>query len=82
MFAAVREGAFASKLGTSFGWLVDGLLDKDEYFVIEDFPGYMHVQEQAAAAFNGDADEWYRRVLINIAQCGMFGLCLHGCNRH
>jgi glucan phosphorylase len=70
VFAAVRDSAFASKLGTDFSWLVNELLDDDEYFVIEDFPGYMHVQEQAAAAFNGDADAWYRRVFINIAQCG------------
>eukprot|EP00730_Choanoeca_flexa_P006785 TRINITY_DN12225_c3_g1_i3.p1 TRINITY_DN12225_c3_g1~~TRINITY_DN12225_c3_g1_i3.p1 ORF type:complete len:859 (+),score=205.07 TRINITY_DN12225_c3_g1_i3:92-2668(+) len=72
VFAAVRQGRFTSKNGTSFNGIVDDLLKRDEYFVIEDFPDYLRVQQQAARDFAGDATTWYRRVLMNIAQSGFF----------
>ncbi len=43
----------------------------DRYLVLADFAAYMERQDEAAALY-GDAEEWSRRALLNVAGVGKF----------
>ena len=52
--------------------LLDAFFDDgDQYMLLPDFPAYAAAQKRADAIY-GDAREWTRRSLINIAKCGFF----------
>lgn len=43
----------------------------DEYFILQDFPAYCHIQEEVEAAYR-DREKWAKMSLINIANAGNF----------
>jgi starch phosphorylase len=52
--------------------LVHALIEGgDRYLVLADFASYMERQDQAAALY-GDAEEWSRRAVLNVAGAGKF----------
>ncbi len=49
----------------------DLIVNNDEYFVLADFNGYLHAQENVEARYK-DKQRWARTMLVNIAKSGYF----------
>ena len=69
---AVAQGQFDPPQGPvgCFRPLVEGLLDQDEYFLVEDFKDYCRAQERVMHTFHDEPHRWSRMALINIANSG------------
>jgi starch phosphorylase len=50
---------------------VEGLLQKDEYLVLEDFGAYVETQNRVSQAYR-NVDDWTRRSVLNTAFSGSF----------
>jgi starch phosphorylase len=67
----IRSGHFSRGDASLFRPLVDALLDRDEYLVLEDYADYIACQDAVNAAYR-DADRWTRMSILNVARSGMF----------
>lgn len=67
------ETSFYGELpGDAFASIREEILDRnDEYFVLADFDAYVNAQSEVSAVFK-DQSEWFRRVILNIANSGFF----------
>jgi starch phosphorylase len=69
--AQIRDGRFSGGDPSLFRPLVDALLDRDEYFVLDDYADYVACQDAVNAAFR-DAAGWTRMSILNVARTGGF----------
>jgi starch phosphorylase len=67
----IRSGRFSGGDAALFRPLVDALLDRDEYFVLDDYQDYVACQDAAGAAYR-DAAAWTRMSILNVARTGGF----------
>jgi starch phosphorylase len=67
----IASGFFCPEERDLFRPIVDGLLGRDEYFVLDDFAAYAACQAAVGEAYR-DADEWSRKAALNIARVGGF----------
>jgi starch phosphorylase len=65
------SGLFSHGDRDLFRPLVDDLLDRDPYLVLEDFRAYVDCQESVSRCW-ADAREWTRRSILNVARIGRF----------
>ncbi|MBT3094341.1 MAG: glycogen/starch/alpha-glucan phosphorylase, partial [Candidatus Thiodiazotropha sp. (ex Lucina pensylvanica)] len=68
---ALADGLFSSGDSTRFRPLIDGLLQHDHFFVLEDFSTYRACQQQVDDTWN-DPTKWTRASILNTARCGWF----------
>ncbi|MEM9380100.1 MAG: glycogen/starch/alpha-glucan phosphorylase, partial [Planctomycetota bacterium] len=68
---ALLDEPFTGGDAELFQPIVDSLLDRDDYLVLEDFRAYVECSEEAADAF-ADQDRWTRMSILNAARCGYF----------
>jgi starch phosphorylase len=68
---AIGGGMFSPGEAHRYRALVDGLLNRDRYFLIADFADYIATQSQVDACFAAPA-AWDARALHNIAGMGYF----------
>src|SRR5690625_190663 len=54
-----------------FDEIKDDLLNSDYFFVLADFDAYVKAQELANQNYK-DSDDWFKKVIINIAKSGFF----------
>ena len=67
----ISGGHFSGGDRDLFRPLIDGLLQKDEYLVLEDFKSYMETQDRVSEAYRL-VDDWTRRSILNTARSGSF----------
>jgi len=67
----ISGGHFSGGDRDLFRPLVDDLLRKDEYLVLEDFGGYVETQNRVSEAYRR-VDDWTRRSVLNTAFSGWF----------
>jgi starch phosphorylase len=67
----IGSGLFSRGDASLFRPLVDGLLSRDEYLVLEDYEDYMACQNKVSAAYR-DPDRWTRMSILNVARSGGF----------
>jgi len=67
----IASGALSPGNPNLFRPLLDNLLGGDPYLVLRDFDAYVRCQEEVDRVYR-DADEWSRRVALNIANMGPF----------
>jgi glycogen phosphorylase len=67
----IGSGYFSHGDGTLFRPLVEGLLDRDPYLVLADYPSYINCQDSVGQAFQ-DQETWTRTAILNVARMGKF----------
>ncbi|MCW8972551.1 MAG: glycogen/starch/alpha-glucan phosphorylase [Gammaproteobacteria bacterium] len=67
----IASGFFSPGEPDRFKPLIDNLLQQDPYFLLADFDAYVATQERVDALYL-DEEEWSRRAIINVLQCGHF----------
>jgi starch phosphorylase len=67
----LRRGFFSHGDAHLFAPLVDGLLNRDHYMALADYPGYVERQQEAADAYP-DRKHWARMSILNVARIGRF----------
>jgi len=67
----LTNGFFETVEKEEFREISDRLLNKDEYFVLEDFESYREAHERAND-FYKDEEKWYKASIVNIAKSGYF----------
>jgi len=67
----LADGRYARGDRDLYRPLLDGLLQRDEYFVLADFAAYSACQEDVAKAF-ADRRRWDRASVLNAARVGRF----------
>jgi starch phosphorylase len=67
----IRSGYFSRGDSSLFQPLVDALLDRDEYLVLEDYEDYLACQEAVNVAYR-DVARWTRMSILNVARSGCF----------
>jgi glycogen phosphorylase len=68
---ALASDRFCPKEPGLFRWIVDRLMDRDEYFVAADFAPYIETQELIAREYL-HPQVWRRKAILNIARIGRF----------
>jgi glycogen phosphorylase len=68
---AVARGDFSPDDPGRFRPLVDDLLEKDPFFVLEDFRDYRFCHQVVDAAYR-DQEGWVRKAILNVARMGRF----------
>ncbi len=68
---ALASDRFCPREPGLFRWMYDALLERDDYFLLADFPAYLEAQARAAAVFN-DPPAWARKAILNVARIGKF----------
>ncbi len=68
---AVRANRFCPRQPGLFTDLVDGLLQRDPFFVLADLGAFIDVQERVGRAFL-DQDGWTKKSILNVARSGKF----------
>jgi glycogen phosphorylase len=68
---AVARGDFSPDDPGRFRPLIDGLLYRDPFFVLEDFRDYRFCHQVVDAAYR-DQDGWVRKAILNVAHMGRF----------
>ena len=67
----IRSGLFSRGDASVFAPLVDALLARDPYFVLDDYDSYVACQDAVSAAYH-DATRWTRMSIVNVARTGRF----------
>ncbi|MCL4316395.1 MAG: glycogen/starch/alpha-glucan phosphorylase, partial [Gammaproteobacteria bacterium] len=68
----IGAGFFSPDAPDLYRPLVHALIEGgDRYLVLADFASYMERQDEAASLY-GDAEEWSRRAILNVAGGGKF----------
>jgi len=67
----IAGGVFSRGDRAMFAPLVASLLERDQYFVLADFPSYVETQARAGQAFR-DTSHWTRMSILNTARMGRF----------
>ena len=67
----IRLGRFSRGDASLFRPLVDALLERDEYFVLEDYEAYLACQDAVDTAYR-DTEQWTRMSIRNVARSGCF----------
>jgi len=67
----IRTGVFSGGDPRLFKPIIDSILDRDEYLVLEDFRAYVECQAQVSAAFR-DQERWTTLSILNAARMGKF----------
>jgi starch phosphorylase len=67
----IRSGYFSRREPSLFQPLVDALLERDEYLVLEDYEDYVACQDAVNAAY-GDVVRWTTMSILNVARSGYF----------
>jgi starch phosphorylase len=67
----IAGGVFSRGGRDTFAPLVASLLERDEYFVLADFPSYVETQSRVGQAFR-DRSLWTRMSILNTARMGRF----------
>jgi starch phosphorylase len=67
----IASGHFAGGDHTLFAPLVENLRTHDPYLVLADFRSYSDCQQRIGNVY-GDADDWARRSILNVARMGYF----------
>jgi starch phosphorylase len=67
----ITAGAYAGGDAERHRPIVDVLLSRDPFFVLEDFAAYLAVQEQVERTF-ADPERWARMAICNVAGMGRF----------
>ena len=67
----IASGFFSHGDAKLFGPLVESLLDRDEYLLLEDYHSYIECQDRVSAAF-GDQQRWTEMSILNVARMGTF----------
>ena len=68
---AVARGDFSPDDPGRYRPLVDGLLDRDPFFVLEDFRDYRFCHQVIDAAYR-DQEGWVRKAILNVSNMGRF----------
>jgi starch phosphorylase len=68
---AVSRGEFSRDDPGRFRPLVDALLERDPFFVLEDFRDYRFCHQVVDAAYR-DQEQWVRKAILNVARMGRF----------
>ena len=71
VIGSIAAGDFSHGDKELFKPIVDSLLDRDEYLLLVDYPGYIRCCEEAAEAYR-DQERWTRMSILNVARCGFF----------
>ena len=67
----LTDGFFETVEPNEFAEIRKKLLNRDRYFVLEDFEGYRKAHERANEYYK-DSAKWYESCIINIAKSGYF----------
>jgi glycogen phosphorylase len=67
----IASGFFSQGDAKLFGPLVESLLERDEYLLLEDYHSYIECQDRVSAAF-GDQQRWTEMSILNVARMGTF----------
>jgi len=67
----IGSGLFSPEDPNLFKPLIDSLLYKDEYMVLEDYPSYVDCQDRVSRAYR-DQEKWTRMSILNVARMGKF----------
>ena len=67
----IASGLFSRGDSGLFKPLVDGLLDRDEYFVLADYQSYVERQEEVGKVYE-DGEQWATKSILNVARMGRF----------
>jgi glycogen phosphorylase len=67
----IASGYFSRGDASLFRPLVDALLERDDYLVLEDYAAYMACQDAVNAAYR-DTGRWTRMSILNVARSGDF----------
>ena len=67
----IRSGYFSRGDASLFQPLVDALLDRDEYLVLEDYEDYVACQDAVNVAYR-DVVRWTTMSILNVARSGCF----------
>ncbi len=67
----IRSGRFSRGDASLFRPLVDQLLERDEYLVLEDYEAYVACQDAVSAAYR-DVTRWTTMSILNVARTGYF----------
>ena len=68
---AIGSGTFSGGDADAFRPIVDSLLDRDPFMVLEDFRAYVECQDRVAKAYC-DPESWTRMSILNTARSGRF----------
>ena len=68
---AITAGAYAGGDAARHRPIVDVLLSRDPFFVLEDFAAYLAIHEQVERTFS-DPERWARMAICNVAGMGRF----------
>jgi glycogen phosphorylase len=71
VLGAIADGSFSPGEPTRYRGLIDGLLQRDRYFLLADFADYLAAQARVDALYR-DPAAWQRNVVFNIAGMGGF----------
>jgi len=71
VFEALGSGLFARGDRELFRPIIGSLLERDEFFLLADYPGYADCQREVARVYR-DREEWTRRSILNVARMGRF----------
>ena len=67
----IGSGFFSPGDSGLFKPLVDELLNRDEYFVLADYPSYIECQDEVNRVY-GQRERWVTRSILNVARMGRF----------
>lgn len=68
---ALASDRFCPEEPGLFRWIRDVLLNRDEYFLLADFAGYVETQMAMEREYAEPA-KWYRKSILNVARIGRF----------
>jgi starch phosphorylase len=67
----IGGGRFSRGDKEMFQPLVGSLLERDDYFLLADYPSYVAAQEEVSLAY-GQSESWTRKSILNTARVGAF----------
>ncbi|MDR2723288.1 MAG: glycogen/starch/alpha-glucan phosphorylase [Cellulomonadaceae bacterium] len=67
----IASGTFSDGDRSTFEPIVSNLLHEDRFMVLADYQAYLDAQARVDEAY-GDADEWSRKAVLNVARSGFF----------
>jgi starch phosphorylase len=71
IFKLIQSGFFSPYDTNLFTPIVQSLMESDPFLVCADFDSYCQTQDQVSRMYL-KKDEWTRKSIINVAQCGYF----------
>ena len=68
---SIAQDDFSRSEPGIFQPIIGSLLDRDDYFLLADYPSYIEAQDRASAAYR-NRDRWTRMSILNVARMGYF----------